>query len=67
MVLTCDQEFWGIALWVEKYHGKSGLTYIASQIERLALGGDGAGVTMWRTVAARFDQLRQAPEADSVS
>ena len=58
---------WGIALWVEKNHGESGPTYVASQIERLALEGDEAGVTMWRIVAERFKQLRQTPESDYVS
>jgi len=58
---------WGVALWVEKNHGKSGPTYIASQIERLAIEGDEAGVAMWRTVAKRFEQLRQVPESDRVS
>ncbi len=67
MVLTRDQELWGVALWVEKNHGESGPTYIASQIERLALEGDEAGVAMWRTVAERFDQLRQMPKSDHVS
>jgi hypothetical protein len=67
MVLTRDQELWGIALWVEKNHGESGPKYVASQIERLALEGDEAGLAMWRTVAERTDQLRQTPESDRVS
>ena len=67
MVLTREQELWGVALWVEKNHGESGPAYIVSQIERLALEDDEAGVAMWRTVAGRLDQLRQAPEADHVS
>ena len=67
MVLTRDQELWGIALWVEKNHGESGPRYVASQIERLALEGDEAGVAMWRTVAERFDQLCRSPEPNRVS
>jgi hypothetical protein len=67
MVLTRDQEMWGVALWVEKNQGESGPIYIASQIERLAIEGDEAGVAMWRTVAKRFEQLRQVPESDRVS
>lgn len=67
MVLTREQELWGVALWVEKNHGESGPTFIAGQIERLVLEGDEAGVAMWRTVTERFDQLRQTPEADHVS
>ncbi|WP_374284990.1 hypothetical protein [Novosphingobium sp.] len=64
MVLTREQELWGIALWVEKNHGDRGPTYIASQIGRLALEGDDAGVAMWRTVAERYDRLGSAPGSD---
>ena len=59
-MLTRDQELWGIALWVEKNHGDDGPSYIASQVERLALKGDEAGVAMWLRVADRFKQLRQS-------
>ena len=65
MVLTRDQELWGVALWVEKNHGDGGPFYIASQVERLASKGDEAGVAMWRTVADRFDQLRQSLDDSS--
>lgn len=65
MVLTRDQELWGVALWVEKNHGEDGTSYIASQVERLASEGDEAGVAMWRTVADRFDQLRQCLDEPS--
>lgn len=65
MVLTRDQELWGVALWVEKNHGDDGPIYIASQVERLESEGDEAGVAMWRTVADRFDQLRQSLDKPS--
>lgn len=67
MVLNRDQELWGVALWVEKNHGENGPTFIAQQIERLALEGDEAGVAMWRTVAERFDQLSRTPEPNQTS
>lgn len=67
MVLTRDQELWGIALWVEMNHGESGPAFVAKQIERLALEGDVSGVAMWRTVAERFDQLGSAPGSDRFS
>lgn len=56
--MTRDQELWGVALWVEKAHGAAGPTHIAEQITRLARDGDEQGVTMWRTVAERFDQVK---------
>lgn len=59
VVLTRDQELWGIALWVEKNHGDDGRSYITNQVERFALKGDEAGVAMWRSVAERFDRLRR--------
>ncbi len=67
MVLTRDQELWGVALWVEKNHGEGGPAFIAKQIERLALEGDEVGVAMWRTVAERFDQLCRSPQPNRVS
>lgn len=67
MVLTRDQELWGVTLWVEKNHGENGPTFIAQQIERLALEGDEAGVAMWRTVAERFDQLSRTPKPSLIS
>lgn len=53
-----------VALWVEKNHGDHGSAYIAEQIGRLALAGDEAGVTMWKKVAARYSELKQAPPPD---
>lgn len=67
MVLTREQELWGVALWVDKNHGEGGPAFIAKQIERLALEGDEAGVAIWRTVAERFDQLGSTPGPDRIS
>ena len=55
--MTRDQEIWGIALWVEKNHGRSGATFIAEQVERLATGEDSEGIFLWREVARRYEQL----------
>ena len=62
--MTPEQQVWAVALWVEKHHGEDGPTYIAEQIGRLALAGDEAGVAMWRRVAARYSELKQAPPPD---
>lgn len=67
MVLTSDQELWGVALWVEKTHGSDGQSYFAHRVERLASEGDEAGIAMWQTVAVRFKQLRQKPVTDRFS
>lgn len=57
MVLTRDQELWGVALWVERTHGECGWFHIAQQQDRLLKAGDLDGVGMWRAVGERFDRL----------
>jgi hypothetical protein len=54
-----EQELWACALWVEKHHGEQGSDYIASQVTRLALEGDMAGVRTWQAIADRYDTLHQ--------
>jgi hypothetical protein len=60
LLVTTDQELWGVALWLEKTHGDAGPAHIAREVDRLARAGDGDGVRMWRQVAKRYDKLRQA-------
>lgn len=55
--MTCDQELWGVALWVEKTHGENGTHFIEQQVARLATDGDHNGIEMWRAVAERYNQL----------
>lgn len=55
--MTRDQELWGMALWVEKHHGKNGWFYIAQQQDRLLAEGEFGGVATWRQVGQRFEQL----------
>jgi hypothetical protein len=55
--LTRDQEIWGIALWVERNHGERGPTFITEQIGRLSTAGDDKGISLWREVARRYEQL----------
>lgn len=55
--MTRDQEIWGIALWVKTNHGESGQKFIAEQIGRLATGGDDEGISLWREVARRYEEL----------
>ena len=65
MVLTRDQELWGVALWVEKNHGDQGDAYIVGQIERLVSAGDASGEAMWRDIDNRFKQLKARGSAAS--
>ncbi len=57
--MTGEQELRGVALWVEKTHGRRGPEHIAEQIVRLANAGDEAGIAMWRAVADRYDLPRE--------
>jgi hypothetical protein len=57
--VTRDQELWGVAVWLEKTHGDRGAVHIAEQIARLAERGDEEGIAMWRSVAERYDKLRE--------
>jgi hypothetical protein len=57
MIISRDQELWGIALWVEKTHGEAGWLHVAEQQDRLLNEGDLDGVAMWRAVAERLEQL----------
>lgn len=58
MTLTRDQELWGMALWVEKHHGENGWLFIAQQQDRLLAEGDFEGMTLWRSVGERYEQLQ---------
>jgi hypothetical protein len=64
MPITREQELWGIALWVEKNHGRDGWLHIAQQQDRLLASGDFQGVAMWRDVGRRFDQLLETPQSN---
>jgi hypothetical protein len=53
-----------MALWVEKTHGLNGPVFIAEQVGRLALNGEGGGVVLWQNVARRLQQLQAATNVD---
>ena len=63
MLLTRDQELWGVALWVEKIHAVTGWLFIAQQQDRLLVEGDLDGVAMWREVSQRYQQLGEETSA----
>lgn len=58
MVMSREQEIWGMALWVEKHHQADGHDFIAKRIASLESVGDSEGARLWRQVAACFVQLR---------
>lgn len=58
MALSSEQHVLACALAVERMHGDQAPVYVASEIGRLALEGDSAGVAMWRKIAAALDSLR---------
>ena len=53
--MTREQVLRGVALWIEKTHGRRGPEHIAKQIVRLANAGDEVGIAMWQAVADRYD------------
>ena len=59
VLVTRDQELWGIALWLQKAHGEEGGAHIAKQIERLTGTAYEAGIAMWLEVAQRYEELRE--------
>lgn len=56
--MTSEQERWAETLAIAKRHGGMAPAVIEERIRTLALAGDEAGVSRWREIAARYDQLR---------
>jgi len=59
--MASEHELWAIALKVERDHGDSAPRHIAQKIGAAAIAGEWDAVTMWKAIAARFDQLREEP------
>lgn len=58
-MLTPEQERWAEASTVLSQHGDAAPAFIAERIGALALQGDEGGVSRWRAIATRVDQLRR--------
>lgn len=58
MVLTRQQELWGMALWVEKHHSLDGHDYIERRIGELEVEGEAEGALLWQRVATFYSKLR---------
>lgn len=56
--MSPDQERWAEALAVDRQHGAMAPAIIEERIRTLALAGDEAGVTRWREIAERYEQLQ---------
>ena len=65
LTLTPDQELWGMALWVEKYHGDAGHEFIASKIDQLTRAGEEYGAKLWQDVAQRYERLGERTSRSS--
>lgn len=61
--MTPDQERWAEALAIERQHGAMAPVWIAERIGALALAGDFAGVTRFREIAAKYEQLLAGKQA----
>ena len=61
MVLTREQELWGMALWVERHHGDRGADFIRDRIDKLDADNQAEGARLWREVEKRFGELKAAP------
>ena len=58
-MLPDDRELWACALQVERQHGDDAPRFVAERIGALAVAGDQDGVTTWKAIAQRLDQLHR--------
>ncbi len=63
--MLSDRELWACAAEVQRQHGDRAPVYVAERIGALVLAGDPEGVTTWKAIAARLQQLRAGPAAAS--
>ena len=58
VTVTRTQEFWALALWVERTHGEGAAAFIAGRIAHFEAEGAPQAVELWRQVERRFENLR---------
>ena len=61
--MISDWELWACAQQVMKQHGRAAPVFVAERIGALALAGDADGVTTWKEVACRIENLADMGEA----
>lgn len=59
--MISNRELWACALQVQQQHGDGANRFVAERVGALALSGDEEGVTVWKEIARRLDQLRDTP------
>ena len=64
VAMTPEQHVWACAAAVERQHGERAPLFIAERIGALALAGDEASVAMWKSIAARLQELRSGSGTD---
>ncbi|CAD7339376.1 hypothetical protein FIM10_12000 [Sphingomonadales bacterium 56] len=58
--MTNDQITLGAAMMLLRRHGDEAPTKVAARIGELAVEGDWEGLTFWKTVASKMDQILRA-------
>jgi len=53
-----EREIWTAASMVLDQHGDDAPRFIAERIGSLALEGDEVGISVWKLIAHRLDELR---------
>ena len=59
-LMTNDQIALGAAMMLLRRHGDQAPTKVAARIGELAVEGDWEGLTFWKTVASKMDQILRA-------
>lgn len=60
MTVTREQEFWTLALWVDREQGDEGELFITERVLHFEATGDAGGKQLWMEVARRYIGLRSA-------
>lgn len=63
MSMTPEQERWAEASAILRIHQDRARVFVAERIGALALAGDAAGIERWKEIAAKLQQLIEAPQA----
>jgi len=63
MPVTPEQERWAEASAILRIHQDRARVFVAERIGALAIAGDTAGVERWKEIAAKLQQLIEAPRA----
>lgn len=58
--MTNDQIALGAAMILLRRHGDQAPTKVAARIGELAVEGDWEGLTFWKTIASKMDQILRA-------